>query len=247
MGLFTGTPSASPRSTSSAPLKRRSLGRNKEKIIAAAAEKAKTTTNPVVSSGASAAALSNPLSNGAIERIHSEPAQAASSSSDTSGTAHIASSSKSQPIATKAVPQAAPSSDTEPDLELDDLQSDNAFLYDRQVSLDSALGLAPLAPPAPSLLERIDAYIQEHYLDCFGITHHNELVHHHNRLIPFVAKAPRFLSIHSLKRKELERDYTDVPDTSETCPRKESCLGRCLLGFECPPQDPSSILDSVGS
>lgn len=111
----------------------------------------------------------------------------------------------------------------EPDLDLADLQSDNALLYHRLVPLDSALGIHA---GAASLLELIDTHVAEHYLESFGIAHQDELVRHHNRLIPFVAKAPRFLSIHSLKRRDLDRDYTNVPDTSVTCVRKHLCLGR---------------------
>lgn len=118
-------------------------------------------------------------------------------------------------------------SDEDPELDLADLQSDNVLLYDRRIPLDEALGLSSLHPAEPSFLERILEYVSAHYLDCFGITHQDEIIRHHNRLVPFFAKAPRFLSIHSLKKKELDRDFTDVPDTNETCARKELCQGRC--------------------
>lgn len=131
-------------------------------------------------------------------------------------------------------------SDQDSEFELVDLQSDTTFLYERHLPLDSPLGSHPLHSNELSILEQIDAHVAKHYLDCYGISHHDEIVHHHNRLIPFFAKAPRFLSIHSVKQKELERDYTDAPDTSQTCPRQQLCQGRCLLGLPCPLPDSSS-------
>lgn len=224
MGLFTGTSSTTRRSASSAPLKRRSLGRSRDML---------SNTNQAIASEPSP----NAPSTSSAPRIHLDLPRKpnSSSSSDNLTFSHSASQ---------------PSLDDEQEseeLDLADLQSDNAFLYDRQVPLDSALGISPVHPPEPSLLDRIDAYIAEHYLDCYGLTHHNEIVRHHNRLVPFFPKAPRFLSIHSLKRKQLERDFSDVLDTTETCARKQLCLGRCLLGFACPTTDLANTGDTTVS
>lgn len=228
MGLFTGTPSsASRRSTSSAPLKRRSLGRlNKDS--------SGTSFGPS-SDGAQSAAPDNHTAGGADGAAESIGAVSLPSTQTSVKAKSESGTHKGPPLPTQET-HGVSVSDEEPELDLADLQPDNAFLYERHLPLDSAIGLVPLSAEV-SILERIDAYIAEHYLECFGITHQDEIVDHHNRLIPFFAKAPRFLSIHSLKRKELERDYTDAPDTTETCARKQLCLGRCLLGFECPTQD----------
>ncbi|SPO24752.1 uncharacterized protein UTRI_01724_B [Ustilago trichophora] len=199
MGLFTGTSSTSRRPASSVPLKRRSLGRSRDIASSSAA-----------SSNTGTSTASEPSPNGpsssSTARVQSELPRTPSSSS-----------SSDNPTSSHSASRPCPDEDEPEELDLADLQSDNAFLYDRQAPLDSALGLSPVHPPELSLLERIDAYITEHYLECFGVTHQNELVRHHNRLVPFHSKAPRFLSIHSLKRKDLERDFTHVLDTSETC------------------------------
>ena len=231
MGLFTGTSSiATRRANSAAPLKRRSLGRvNRDSSgsLLGPSSRGTTTIKPALP-----AEEGRPKSS---ERVHDDQVQTPAA---LSSAAALKASSQSG---------AEETSDEEPDLDLSDLQSDNTFLYERHLPLDSALGLKPLHPPKVSILERIDAYIAEHYLDCFGITHQDEEVQHHNRLVPFFAKAPRFLSIRSLKRKELERDYTKERDTTETCARKQLCLGRCLLGFTCPSQDLTSKQDSCVS
>ncbi|KAJ1038294.1 hypothetical protein NDA14_007133 [Ustilago hordei] len=208
MGLFTGTSSsATGRANSAAPLKRRSLGRvNRDSsgsLLGPLSRGTTTTTKPAL-----------PVEEGrpkSPEGVEDDQVQT--------------------PAALKASSQsgAEETSDEEPDLA--DLQSDNTFLYQRHLPLDSALGLKPLHPPKVSIFERIDAYIAEHYLDCFGITHQDEEVQHHNRLVPFFAKAPRFLSIRSLKRKELERDYTKERDTTETCARKQLCLDQSFEGY----------------
>ncbi|TKY86726.1 hypothetical protein EX895_004366 [Sporisorium graminicola] len=235
MGLFTSSSSASRRPASAAPLKRRSLGRSRESL-----------SNSIASANNSQAGCSSvPLSNGGVGA-----AEQSLRNTDPQGKSALSDQSipqlQTQPLpATTSKLHAFPltaqskihSDDEDEHTELADLQSDNTFLYDRQLPLDSALGTGIGNAPEPNFLERISAYVAEHYLDCFGITHHKELVRHDNRLVPFIAKAPRFLSIHSLRRKELERDYTEVTDTVDTCPREQLCLGRCLLGFSCPIQD----------
>ncbi|SPC66812.1 uncharacterized protein UHOD_02333 [Ustilago sp. UG-2017b] len=215
MGLFTGTSSsATRRANSAAPLKRRSLGRvNRDSSgsLLGLSSRGTTTIKPALP-----AEEGRPKSS---ERVHDDQVQTPAA---LSSAAALKASSQSG---------AEETSDEEPDLDLSDLQSDNTFLYERHLPLDSALGLKPLHPPKVSILERIDAYIAEHYLDCFGITHQDEEVQHHNRLVPFFAKAPRFLSIRSLKRKELERDYTKERDTTKTCARKQLCLDQSFEGY----------------
>ncbi|KAJ1027497.1 hypothetical protein NDA18_003500 [Ustilago nuda] len=222
MGLFTGTSSsATGRANSAAPLKRRSLGRvNRD----------------------SSGSLLGPLSRGTTTTT-TKPAFPVGEGRPKSPEG-VEDDQVQTPAALKASSQsgAEETSDEEPDLA--DLQSDNTFLYQRHLPLDSALGLKPLYPPKVSILERIDVYIAEHYLDCFGITHQDEEVQHHNRLVPFFAKAPRFLSIRSLKRKELERDYTKERDTTETCARKQLCLERSLESGEWNDEDQSFYFDS---
>ena len=230
MGLFTGSSSASRRPTSAAPLKRRSLGRSRESL-------SKTRVAAVAAESSQSEVPSTPLSG----QVKSENSEKSHHQTPWQPASHSAPPTTQQLDSTQSATLNEPNSDEEADPDLADLQSDNTLLYDRHLPLDSALGVHPLAPPGKfDYLERIDAYVAEHYLDCFGITRCNELVGHHNRIVPFFAKAPRFLSIHSLKRKELERDYTEVADTIDTCPRQELCLGRCLLGFSCPTRDLTS-------
>lgn len=239
MGLFTDTPSTALRPASSARLKRRSLGRSRQSLTS-------TVALPQSSQVAAASELNTDAAQSgstiSAESIHVDRAQINSHNLNT----------PPRPAATSSLgPTKSPASqkkeylDEESELYLADLESDNIFLYLRQGSPDSALGTTALQSPEPDLIQRIDTYVATHYLDCFGMSHFNEHVRHHNRLVPFLSKAPRFLSIHSLKRKELERDYTDVVDTVDTCPRKELCLGRCLLGFRCPTRDLSSAQASM--
>lgn len=220
MGLFTAPSSALRRPTSSAPLKRRSLG-------------GKATASKVNSETSTHIAPLTAGSSSALQSFEPEAQRSAASSSDHPFTSSFDAQSTGKQYEAQSSREAAEGSDEEQDLDLADLQSDTAFLYDRHAPLDSALGLNSHQTPESPFLERIEAYVAEHYLDSFGITHRNELINHHNRLVPFHAKAPRFLSIHSLKRKELERDFTEVPDTVDTCARKQRCLGRCLLGSSC--------------
>ncbi len=223
MGLFTAPSIASRR-----PLKRRSLGGLKNNL-----------TGTIEASGPSSKTIAaEPPPNG--KQTEAEEA-APIKTQILVGAAAI-----SDPPQEQTVAQNVDTSDEEDhDLDLADLESDNAFLYDRRIPLDEALGLYPLHQPELSFLEQIDAYVSAHYLDCFGITHKDEIVHRHHRVILLPAKAPRFLSIHSLKRKELERDFADVTDTTETCARKQLCQGRCLLGFACPSQDLDDIKDEI--
>lgn len=216
MGLFTDTTPTSSRR----PLKRRSLGGAKNGI-----------TTPAPTSQGSQ------TSETPAEPVPKEKSASLTTQGSTETTTILDTPPKA-PTPPQAKPQTeADLSDDDDDEDLPDLQSDTTFLYDRLIPLSSALGLAPPSQPLPTILSQIDAYVCTHHLDCFGITHRSEAILHHNRLIPFSAKAPRFLSIHSLKRKELERDFTDALDTCETCPRKELCLGRCALGFNCPTED----------
>ncbi|SJX61657.1 uncharacterized protein SRS1_12641 [Sporisorium reilianum f. sp. reilianum] len=219
MGLFTGSSSASRRPTSAAPLKRRSLGRSRESL-------SKSQAHAPVAPSANGGGIV------AEESIHNSDPQSAQSGHALDSQSAQQPSEPTRPREPDASPLPAQKrstlqdEDDEAEPELADLQSDNTFLYDRQLPLDSALGTTLDHPPEPGLLERIDAHVAEHYLDCFGITHHKELTRHDNRIVPLFAKAPRFLSIHSLKRKDLEWDYTEVADTIDTCPREHLCLGR---------------------
>lgn len=209
MGLFTGAALTAHRPARQ--LKRRSLG----------GKRAGSST----SSPSSAAEPSEPSPNGHTPTVPTIHPQQTSSKR----TQKASSDGQTAPVRSDSI-----GDEEGADLDLAELRSDDAFLYERSAPVDVALGLDS-SPPQPSLLERIEVYVAEHYLDCFGITHRDELVRHHNRLIPFFAKAPRFVSIHSLKQKELERDYTEVHDTADTCARRQLCQGRCLLGFACPP------------
>lgn len=226
MGLFTGPALSSRRPIASAPLKRRSLGRSPDKArneeTSAKGLQAEDGDSEVIFKGRAFV----------TESVRQDDPPGPEGRQGQSVAPLTAQALPSGPTLIEATV-----SDEEQELDLADLQSDNAYMYERSLPSESALGMSPSRLPEPDMLVRIEAYVADHYLDCFGITHHDELIRHHDRIVPFFAKAPRFLSIHSLKRKELERDYAEVVDTTETCPREELCLGRCLLGFSCPTGD----------
>ncbi|EPQ26565.1 uncharacterized protein PFL1_06909 [Pseudozyma flocculosa PF-1] len=68
----------------------------------------------------------------------------------------------------------------------------------------------------------------------FGVVRRCVLEQSFSSAFSMPKRAARFVSIHSIRRKELERDYCPPPQPHETCPRGHRCLGRCVLGFACP-------------
>lgn len=120
-------------------------------------------------------------------------------------------------------------SDDEDDLP--ELASDSAVLYQRRCSMEDALGTHDQV----ALHLQIAAYVEQRYFHALGLTRLIEPIEAPLQTVPYDAKAPRFISIHAIRRKELERDYTQPPDTTQTCHRKGNCSGRCLFGSQCPP------------
>lgn len=124
------------------------------------------------------------------------------------------------------------SGDSEDQDSLPELASDIALLYQRCCPIEHALGSH--CTSEVSIQDQIAAYVEQRYFYALGLDRLLEPIGTQVRTVPFETRAPRFISIHAIRRKELERDFTQPPDTSETCQRRSNCSGRCLLGQSCP-------------
>lgn len=115
---------------------------------------------------------------------------------------------------------------------LPNLVKNKSVLYRRRGSPESPIGAHTSSETA--IQDDIFAYVEQRYFHGLGLSRLAEPVRQQVRVVSYHTKAPRFISIHAVRLKELERDYVEPQDTTRICHRKKTCTGRCLLGSPCP-------------
>ncbi|KAN0063292.1 hypothetical protein ACQY0O_004456 [Thecaphora frezii] len=119
-------------------------------------------------------------------------------------------------------------------------------LFTSHVPSHLALGLQPVQPKLSQRLPCSGEDAEAEGALCYSstaihtITRRTVMVRTFTVAFDKTQRAPRFISVHSIRRKELERDYCPPPDSRETCPTGKHCQGRCVLGFACPTPDKES-------